>query len=569
MTHKEGYFYITTPIYYVNDVPHIGHAYTSLACDVMARFMRLSGHNVKFLTGTDEHGQKVEKSAEKAGISPQEFTDKVSGHFRDLTHLMHFSNDDFIRTTEPRHIRSAQGLWKKLVENGHIYLGSYAGWYSVRDEAFYTESELVDGNAPTGAPVEWVEEPSYFFDLSKWQDKLLAFYEENPDFIKPESRRNEVLSFVKGGLHDLSVSRTSFRWGIPIPGDSKHVMYVWLDALANYLSALGYPDTEAADFKAFWPADLHIVGKDILRFHAVYWPAFLMAADLPLPKKVVAHGWWTNEGQKISKSLGNVIDPVKLVEEFGLEQTRYFLMREVPFGNDGNFSRDAMIKRINADLANTIGNLVQRTLSLINKNCDGAVPVITQKKEFSPFWWIWSEIGIVSEKTITEGFAAGYKYFISLADRLNQSMKDYAQRIAGTAKNVAPAPAQDKLLEQASDTVKAVEEKMLEQDFSGALEEILSLAHKANAYIDAQAPWALKKTDPVQMQNVLYILAETIRHLGLLLQPFMPDAAGRILDQLAVSADERDFSCLAPSHQLKSGTQLPIPEAVFPRFLSK
>lgn len=560
-------FYITTPIYYVNDVPHIGHAYTSLACDVMARFMRLSGYPVKFLTGTDEHGQKVEKSAEKAGISPQEFTDTVSAHFRELAGLMHFSNDDFIRTTEPRHVRSAQALWTKLLDNGHIYLGSYAGWYSVRDEAFYTESELVEGVAPTGAPVEWVEEPSYFFDLSKWQEKLLAFYEENPDFIKPESRRNEVLSFVKGGLHDLSVSRTSFKWGIPIPGDEKHVMYVWLDALANYLSALGYPDTEAADFKTFWPADLHIVGKDILRFHAVYWPAFLMAADLPLPKRVVAHGWWTNEGQKISKSLGNVIDPVRLVEEFGLDQTRYFLMREVPFGNDGNFSRDAMIKRINAELANTIGNLVQRTLSLIAKNCDGMLPFSPQKLEFSPLEWVLSEIGTVSDKAASEGFRAAYSYFLSLADKMNAAMANYAQHLTGASKKSPEQLLNDALLDDAADSIRQMEDKMQAQDFSGALEDILSLAHKANVYIDAQAPWALKKTNPEKMQQVLYVLAETIRYLGIMLQPFMPDAAAKILDQLAVPADERNFAHLTTSYRLKPGTPLPAPVGVFPRFV--
>ncbi len=562
---RNDFFYITTPIYYVNDLPHIGHAYTSLACDVMARYRRLSGQNVKFLTGTDEHGQKVEKSAEKAGISPQAFTDQVSGHFRALARLMHFSNDDFIRTTEPRHIRSAQALWNTLKENGHIYLGSYAGWYSVRDEAFYTESELVDGMAPTGAPVEWVEEPSYFFDLSKWQEKLLAFYDENPDFIKPESRKNEVLSFVRGGLHDLSVSRTSFTWGIPIPGDEKHVMYVWLDALANYLSALGYPDTESADFRSFWPADLHVVGKDILRFHAVYWPAFLMAADLPLPKRVVAHGWWTNEGQKISKSLGNVIDPVKLVEEFGLDQTRYFLMREVPFGNDGNFARDAMIKRINAELANTIGNLVQRTLTLINKNCDAKVPT-PMKKNLSPFWWMWSELANTSERVENEGFLAGYKYFLSLADRLNQSMAQYAKRITGGDEKAPESYVEDSLLATATDIVASVDAKMQSQDFSGALEDILSLAHKANSYIDTYAPWALKKTDPEKMQHVLYTLAETIRYLGMLLLPFVPDAAGRILDLLAIPEDKRQFTQLSANHRLKPGTSLPTPAAVFPRF---
>ena len=363
------HFYITTPIYYVNDRPHIGHAYTSVACDVLARFKRLSGCKVKFLTGTDEHGQKVEKTA-AAGMTPQALADANSQHFRDLTALMNISNDDFIRTTEQRHKAGAQALWKKMEHGGHMYLGSYSGWYSVRDEAYYQESELAGGKAPTGADVEWVEEPSYFFRLSAFQDKLLEYYSAHPDCIGPQSRRNEVISFVKGGLRDLSISRTTFSWGIPVPGDKKHVMYVWLDALANYLSALGYPDN-TPDLKIFWPADLHMVGKDILRFHAVYWPAFLMAADLPCPKRIFAHGWWTIEGEKMSKSLGNAIAPADLVSEFGLDQTRWFLMREVPFGNDGNFSRERLVTVINSELANNIGNLVQRTLSMVHKNCGG------------------------------------------------------------------------------------------------------------------------------------------------------------------------------------------------------
>jgi methionyl-tRNA synthetase len=343
-------YYITTPIYYVNDKPHLGHAYTSVACDAIARYMRLDGMEVKFLTGTDEHGQKVEKSAAAAGVPPQAFVDEVSEHFREMAHTLNLTNDDFIRTTEPRHKEAAQALWKKLEAAGDIYLGGYAGWYATRDEAFYQESELVNGKAPTGADVEWVEEPSYFFRLSKYQQPLLDFYAANPDFILPESRRNEVLSFVKGGLKDLSISRTTFNWGIPVPGDEKHIMYVWLDALTNYWTA--------ADGK--WPADLHMVGKDILRFHAVYWPAFLMSAKLALPKRVFAHGWWTIEGEKMSKSLGNVVAPAHLVEKYGLDQTRYFLLREVPFGSDGNFSRQSMFERINADLANNIGNLAQQ-----------------------------------------------------------------------------------------------------------------------------------------------------------------------------------------------------------------
>jgi methionyl-tRNA synthetase len=309
-------YYVTTPIYYVNDKPHIGHAYTTLACDVLARFKRLDGYDVRFLTGTDEHGQKVEKSAAAAGIDPQTFTDQVSQNFRDLADDMGFSHDDFIRTTEPRHLVACQAIWKRLEAAGDIYLGSYDGWYAVRDEAFYGEDELTKGTdgkmlAPSGAEVEWVSEPSYFFRLSAWGDKLLKFYDENPDFILPESRRNEVTSFVKGGLMDLSISRTTFKWGVPVPDDDAHIMYVWLDALTNYITAVGFPDEENSLYQTYWPADLHMVGKDILRFHAVYWPAFLMAAGLPTPKRVFAHGWWTNEGQKISKSLGNVIDPAR------------------------------------------------------------------------------------------------------------------------------------------------------------------------------------------------------------------------------------------------------------------
>jgi methionyl-tRNA synthetase len=498
-------FYITTPIYYVNDKPHIGHAYTTLACDVIARFMRLDGRDVHFLTGTDEHGQKVEKSAAAAGVPPLEFCDRVSENFRELARVMGISNDDFIRTTEPRHIRSAQALWQKLIEKGEIYLGSYAGWYSVRDEAFYAETELVEGKAPTGAPVEWVEEPSYFFRLSAWGDRLLEFYEQHPGFIGPDSRRNEVTSFVKGGLKDLSVSRTSFSWGIPVPNDPAHIMYVWLDALANYITAVGYPDTGSESFQRFWPADIHMVGKDIVRFHAVYWPAFLMAADLAPPAKVFAHGWWTNEGQKISKSLGNVIDPFQLVETYGLDQTRYFLLREVPFGQDGDFSHKAMIGRINADLANNLGNLVQRYLSLIQKNCAGAAP----------------EIG-------------------------------------------ATAPSDEALLGKARALLPALREHMESCELHLALAKLWDVIDEANRYIDAEAPWTLAKTDRVRMATVLGVLLETTRILGILIQPIMPGAAGKILDLLALGPDQRDFAALDKGG-VAPGTALPAPKGIFPR----
>lgn len=511
MTGKKT-FYITTPIYYVNDKPHIGHAYTSIACDVMARFKRLDGYRVKFLTGTDEHGQKVEKSAQNAGVSPQDFVDMVSESFRELTGQLNLSNDDFIRTTEPRHIAAAQAVWKKLEASGDIYLGSYSGWYSVRDEAFYADSELAvgaDGQkiAPTGAPVEWVEEPSYFFKLSAWGDRLLEFYEKNPDFIGPSSRRNEVISFVKGGLHDLSISRTTFSWGVPVPGDDKHIMYVWLDALVNYITAIGYPDENAEEYKAFWPADVHMVGKDILRFHTVYWPAFLMAAGIPTPKRVFAHGWWTNEGEKISKSLGNVITPGQLIDVYGLDQTRYFLMREVPFGNDGNFSRAAMVQRINSDLANNIGNLVQRTLSLIFKNCDGAIP---------------EPVTPVKEAGREELFAK-------------------------------------------------VHEMMDKQGFHHVLATIIDLASAANEKIDREAPWALKKEGTeaslAKMRQVLYELADEIRVIALLMQPFMPASAAKILDMLKLPEADRKMGALA--RPLAPGTAIEKPEGVFPRFLDE
>jgi len=505
-------FYVTTPIYYVNDAPHIGHAYTTLACDVLARFMRLDGYDVHFLTGTDEHGQKVEKSAKVAGIDPQAFTDKVSQNFRDLAKVMNFSNDDFIRTTEERHKKACQDIWRRLKERGEIYLGSYAGWYGVRDEAYYAEDELTVGPngkkiAPSGAEVEWVEEPSYFFKLSSWGDKLLAFYEANPDFIAPESRRNEVISFVKSGLRDLSISRTTFNWGVQVPDDPAHIMYVWLDALTNYITAVGFPDDKSAMYQKFWPADLHMVGKDILRFHAVYWPAFLMGAGLEPPRRVFAHGWWTNEGQKISKSLGNVIDPLHLIERYGLDQTRYFLLREIPFGNDGDFSHRAMVQRINSDLANGIGNLGQRSLSLILKNCAGQVPEPGQ-------------------------------------------MNETDQRLLAAADELLPR-------------IRAF---MHEQAFHKALEAIWQVIAEGDRYIAEQQPWSVQKTDPARAKTILYVLAETIRRLGLLIQPIMPQSAAKLLDQLGVPENARTFAAFGKDHALVPGTALPKPEGVFPRF---
>ena len=509
MTAARPYF-LTTPIYYVNDLPHLGHAYTTVACDALARFMRLDGYRVKFLTGSDEHGQKVEQSARAAGIAPQEFCDRISPAWREMTKLLNISNDDFIRTTEPRHVRGVEALWQELERRGEIYLGRFAGWYAVRDEAFYAESELIDGPggkkvAPTGADVEWLEEENYFFRLSAWQDRLLEFYETHPDAVAPRSRRNEVISFVKSGLNDLSISRTSFSWGVPVPGNPKHVVYVWLDALINYITALGYPDI-GGEYATFWPADLHMVGKDIVRFHSVYWPAFLMAAGLEPPRRVFAHGWWTVEGQKMSKSLGNFIPPKALVDKYGLDPVRYFLLRELPFGNDGDFSHRAIVGRLNGDLANDYGNLAQRVLSMINRNGDAKVP----------------EPGALTA-------------------------------------------ADEQLLGDARGLLDRVRPHMTEQAFHLALETIWRVVGAANRYVDEQAPWALRRSDPARMGTVLYTLAEVLRHLGILTQAFVPDAASALLDQLAVPSEARRFADLAEA--LPAGRALPAPQGIFPRYV--
>lgn len=504
-------FEITTPIYYVNDKPHIGHAYTSLACDVVARYMRLSGREVYFLSGTDEHGQKVETTAQSKGKDPQAFCDEVSQSFRDLLALLNVSNDEFIRTTQPRHKEAVQHFWKVLQDKGAIYLGSYEGWYSVRDECYYNESELIDGKAPTGAEVTWTtKEASYFFKLSDYQEALLEHYESHPDFIAPESRRNEVINFVKGGLRDLSISRTTFDWGVPVPGDDDHVMYVWLDALTNYMSALGYPNAEeGGDFDKFWPASLHVVGKDILRFHAVYWPAFLLAAGLPLPKRIFAHGWWTKDGEKISKSLGNVIDPVDLINTYGVDPTRFFLMSEVTFGSDGDFSDEKMIYKINANLSNELGNLNQRIMTLVFKNCGKAVP---------------AEIGELTEED---------------------------EALLATAASLRER------------TGKAISTQSIEK----YVQSMVAMVWDANKYIDVQAPWVLKKTDTARMNTVLYVLMEVMRHVAILYQPLMPTSSNVILDQLGVPEGERKFEHLGKEEcKIQLGKEVNKPKAVFPRF---
>lgn len=515
MSQDKTPFYITTAISYVNGVPHLGHAYESILTDVMARFKRLDGYDVFFLTGTDEHGEKVAKTAEKNGVGVQDFADQNAATFRKMTETLAISNDDFIRTTEDRHHKAAQDIWSKINDAGDMYLGKYEGWYSVREEGYFAEEELtkVPGTneriTPNGTEAVWVEEESYFFKLSEYTDKLLKFYDENPDFIQPESRRNEIISFVKGGLKDLSISRHKDRltWGIPVADDENHVMYVWLDALTNYLTATGYPDMESDGYNKFWPADYHVIGKDITRFHAVYWPAFLMSANLPIPKTIFAHGFINVQGEKMSKSIGNVLSPDGLVETYGLDQIRYFLMREIPHGQDGNFGHEQAVNRMNADLANGLGNLAQRTLSMIHKNCDGAIPAA------APF--------TDEDQALLNGI---YTAMIPTARDKMEAFK--AHRM---------------------------------------LESIWVYVSDANAYIDTQAPWTLKKEDSTRMATVLYVLTEAIRCIAIAVQPVTPIAAAKILDQLNIPADARQFAHISADHAIKSGTPIDKPEGVFPR----
>ena len=511
-------FYLTTAISYINGPPHLGHAYEAIASDVLARFKRLDGFDVMFLTGPDEHGQKVARQAEAEGKDPRVHADEIAQTFRDMVELLNISNDDFIRTTEPRHYAASTAIWEALDAAGEIYPGTYAGWYSVRDEAFFAEKELTKGEggklfAPGGAEVEWVDEPTFYFRLSNWGEALLEHYEAHPEFILPLTRRNEVVSFVKQGLEDLSISRTTFDWGVPVPGAPGHVMYVWLDALTNYITGVGYPDTESETYKKYWPADVHMIGKDIVRFHAIYWPAFLMAAGIELPKRVFGHGFLNLAGEKMSKSLGNVLTPAAMVDTYGLDQIRYFLMREVPFGGDGSVSHDAIVGRINADLANDFGNLGQRVLSMIQRYCEGKVP---ERPDFDPG----THLEILANRHAASG---------ELLGRVRASVE--------------------------------------RQAFHEALEAIWEVVRESNRCVDVEAPWALHKSDPAICGAVLYELAETVRCLAILTQPVMPDAAAKLLDQLAVPEDTRDFSCLDESHALSPGTPLPKPRGVFPRFV--
>lgn len=509
-------FYITTAISYPNGAPHIGHAYEALATDTIARFKRLDGHDVYFLTGTDEHGQKMLQTARKEGITVSELADRNAARFKDMVAVLNCSNDDFIRTTEKRHFEASQAIWQRMAasSNGDIYKNTYSGWYSVRDEAYYAEDETevrADGvrYGPQGTPVEWIDEDSYFFRLSAYEDKLLAFYEQNPDFIGPDERRNEVISFVKGGLKDLSVSRTTFDWGIKVPGDEDHVMYVWVDALTNYITAVGFPD-ENSPLWRYWPADVHIIGKDIIRFHAVYWPAFLMSAGIELPKRVFGHGFLFNRGEKMSKSVGNVIDPLGMVEKYGVDQVRYFFLREVSFGQDGSYSHEAIVNRINADLANDLGNLAQRSLSMVNKHCEAKVPQ-------------------------PGAFTAEDQVILDAADALLESAR-------GAMTNFA---------------------------MNRMLEAIWQVVADTNRYFASQEPWALRKNDPERMATVLYVTIEAVRQVATLVQAVMPDSAARLLDLLGVEADKRDFAALGAAGRLVAGTPLPEPQGVFPRYVEK
>jgi len=503
-------FYITTAISYPNGSPHIGHAYELIATDAIARFKRLDGYDVFFLTGTDEHGQKMLQTAAREGLTTQELADRNAAVFRAMGPALNASNDDFIRTTEERHKRASQAIWQRMEAAGDIYKDSYSGWYSVRDEAYFAENETVvsgDGvrRGPTGTPVEWVEEESYFFKLSAYQDRLLALYEDSPDFIGPDERRNEILSFVKSGLRDLSVSRTTFDWGIQVPGAPKHVMYVWVDALTNYITATGFPD-EGGERRHFWPADVHIIGKDIIRFHAVYWPAFLMSAGLPLPKRVFGHGFLFNRGEKMSKSVGNVIDPFTLAAHYGVDQLRYFFLREVPFGQDGNYSHEAIVNRINADLANDLGNLAQRSLSMIAKNLNGVMPAFAQ-----------------------------------------------------------PEASDRELLEQAYGLVDKARAAMNDLALHTLLAETWKVVADANRYFASEEPWIKRKTDQARFEAILAVTAEVLRVIAIIAQPTIPESAGRLLDLLGVPADLRMFSHTNAGYRVDAGTILPPPQPIFPR----
>ncbi len=495
-------YYITTPIYYPSGKPHMGHAYSSIIADVIARYKKLEDYNVYFLTGTDEHGLKIQREAEKNKKDTQLFCDELSNKFKELTKILNLSNNDFIRTTEKRHHQSVEDLWKKLEQSGDIYLDKYKGWYSVSDEAYYDNDEIEDKDGLkvsklSGSNVEWVEEESYFFKLSAWSEKLLNHYKSYPNFILPASRRNEVVKFVEKGLKDLSVSRTSFSWGIPVPKNQKHVIYVWLDALTNYLSALNYPNTSSDLYKKFWPADLHVIGKDILRFHAIYWPAFLMAAKIPLPKRIFGHGWILSDDKKMSKSIGNILDPIEIIENYGIDQLRYYLIKEVSLGNDGNVSLENLKNCINNDLANNYGNLCQRVFAFIKKNCANKIP---------------------SKNDLT-------KHDKALTDKL----KNDIDKLTG-------------LIDK--------------QDLNNYIKKVIEYSFDSNKYFNDSEPWSLKKTDKNKMNAVLYSIVEQIKNISILLLPIIPSSANKILDVINVKSDYRKIAQINKENTLNLNKEL-------------
>ena len=483
-------FYITTPIYYPSGNPHMGHAYSSIVADIFARFKRLEGKNVFFLTGTDEHGLKIQREAEKNNKEVKIFCDEVSQKFENLTNTLNLSNNDFIRTTEKRHHKSVKAIWTKLLDSGDIYLSKYAGWYSISDEAYYADDEILSENGKkisksSGSPVDWFEEESYFFKLSSWQDKLLKHYNEHPHFISPKSRNNEIVQFVKGGLNDLSVSRTSFKWGVEVPNNDKHIVYVWLDALTNYISALNYPDTDNSLYKNFWPADVHIIGKDILRFHAVYWPAFLMAAKIQLPKKIFGHGWILSDEKKMSKSLGNILDPLEIIEKYGIDQLRYYLIKEVSLGNDGNISMENLKNCINNDLANNYGNLCQRVFSFIEKNCEGKLPAPGKLEK--------------EDNNLLENLINKVPELI--LDMNNQNLNDY-------------------------------------------IKKVVEFSFTANKYFNDLQPWALKKTNKDRMNTILFVIVTQIKNISILLNPVIPISSEKILDTMNLKNEDKQIKSI-------------------------
>jgi len=494
-------FYITTPIYYPSAKPHMGHAYSSIIADFFARFKRIDGFQVHFLTGTDEHGLKIQRSAEKENVDPKQFCDQISETFRNLSKTLNLTNTDFIRTTEDRHKKTVQYLWNELLKNDDIYLSKYSGWYSVSDEAFYTEDEIeeIDGNKrsiSSKSSVEWIEEESYFFRLSKWEKPLLEYYENHPDFISPTSRKNEVVSFVKGGLKDLSVSRKSFSWGIKVPNDKDHVIYVWLDALTNYISALNYPDKNDKLYKDFWPASIHLIGKDILRFHAVYWPAFLLAAKIELPLKVYGHGWILSGDEKMSKSKGNILDPIEIIKEYGLDPLRYYLIKEVSFGNDGNISQERLEDCINSDLANNFGNLCQRVTAFAIKNCDSLVP---------------KNIEFQNDDLI--------------------------------------------ILNKYKDNLTNIRKKIDNQDINFYIEYIVNSLFEANKYFNDQEPWK-KKDDTTRLNTIVYTTLEIVRKISFLLFPIIPQSSLKALKIFDLSENDIILSTIENNEFLTKGNKI-------------